>query len=184
MARAAQQQASNAANTAGSTAGTLTSEGQAIQSNLTPQLYAETTASHSMDPIQQNELLTAAGAGAGGATGAFQGQAELEAARTGQGGPSTALMDSLARGRQQALASASEGIAAKDTEGALANKQTAISELGQMGEADTGDALKAMGLQSQDINTEVEAGKSGWFQNLTGLMGALKGGTNGPASYL
>lgn len=178
MARAAQAQATNAANTAGSMGGSLQSEGQAIQSSLTPKLLAETTASHSMDPTQLNELLTAAGAGTGGATAGLEGRAELESSASRNTGNLTAMQDSLAQGRQKSLASANEGIAAQDVQGALANKQTALGELGQMGQADTSDALKAMGLQGQDINTEIEAGKSGWFQNLTGMISALKPGAS------
>lgn len=173
--RSAQSQAKNAANTAGSTSGSLMGEGQAIQSNLTPMLTGELTAEHSLDPTQLNEMMTYADAGTGGATSAFTGQAELEAARTGQGGPSSSLLDSLARGKQQAAAKTSEGVAAQDVEGALKNRQIAAQQLGQMGEADTSDALKAMGLQAQDIGEEVQAGNSGWFQNMTGLMKSLSG---------
>jgi hypothetical protein len=42
-----------------------------------------------------------------------------------------------------------------------------------MADASTEAALKAMGIQTQDINAEIEAGKSGWFQNMTGLISAL-----------
>src|SRR5580700_6138861 len=66
--RKAQQQASNNVNTANQLQGTYEGQAQAIDSKLTPQLQAETTAQHSMSPTQINELLTAAGAGAGGAT--------------------------------------------------------------------------------------------------------------------
>jgi hypothetical protein len=175
MARAAQAQASQAQNTAAQTGGSLLSQGQAIQSNLVPQLTAETTADHSMDPNQINSILTAANAGAGGATAGLEGRAELESAATRQGGPSSAMMDSLARGQQQTAAKASEGVAAQDVKGALQNRQTAFNQLGQMGQADTSDALKAMGLQTGDVNAETTAGSQGWMQNLTGMMAALRG---------
>jgi len=35
--------------------------------------------------------------------------------------------------------------------------------------------LKAMGIQTGDINAQLEAGKSGWFQNLTGGLNAVTG---------
>ena len=184
MARAAQSQASQAQNTAAQTGGSLLSQGQAIQSNLVPQLTAETTADHSMDPNQINSILTAANAGAGGATSGLEGKAELESAATRNTGDMSAVLDSLARGKQQSMAKASEGVAAQDVEGALKNRQTAFSELGQMGQADTSDALKAMGLQSSDINAETAAGSQGWMQNLTGLMSALSGAKKGPMSYV
>jgi hypothetical protein len=34
---------------------------------------------------------------------------------------------------------------------------------------DTDAMLKAMGIQTGDINAQTEAGKSGWFQNLNAL---------------
>lgn len=176
--RQAQSQANNNINTANQMQGTYEGEGQAIQSKLTPQLEAETTAQHSMSPTQINELLTAAGAGAGGATGAFNEQGALNAARTRNTGGLTSALDANARGRQQALASASEGIAAQDVEGALANKQSAFGQLGAMGQADTSAALGSLGLSNQGIEQEVNAGKSGWFQNLTGLMGSLAQGAS------
>lgn len=179
--RAAQAQAKSVAGAAGTMQGQLEGEGQAIQSKLTPQLEAELTASHSMNPTQINELLTAAGAGAGGATGAFNEQASLDAARTRNTGGLTASLDSAARGRQQALAKASEGIGAMDVQGALANKQSALSQLGQMGQADTSGALSALGLQDQAIGTEVQAGKSGWFQNMTGMIDSLSGAAKAAA---
>jgi hypothetical protein len=182
--RAAQSQASTAANTASSTGAGLESEGQAIQSSVVPKLEAETTAQHSMSPDQLNQLLTAAGAGAGGATGALEGRAELESASTHNSAALPATLDSLARGKQKALASANEGIAAEDVSGALANRQAALGQLGQMGETDTSDALKSMGLQTADINAETEAGKSGWMQNLTNLVGAVSGAKKGPMSYV
>lgn len=185
MARAAQSQANQAQQTAGAQASQLFGEGQSIQSNLVPQLTAETTAAHSMSPDQLNELLTAAGAGTGGALGAYQGQAELEQARTGQGGPQfSAALDQMQRQRGQQLAKGAEGIAAEDVQGALANKQTAFKELGALSGQNTDAALKAMGIQTEDIGQEIQAGKSGWFQNLTGLMGSLGGAKQGPLSYV
>ena len=182
--RAAQAQAKNVAGTAGTEQGQLFGEGQAIQSQLTPFLTRELTAQHSMSPTQINELLTAAGAGAGGATGAFTGQAELESARTRNTGGLTASLDAMARGRQQALAKGSEGIAAEDVQGALANRQAAAGELGEMGRADTSQALQALGLQNQAIGEEIQAGQSGWFQNLTGMIGALGKAAQGAGSVM
>ena len=180
--RAAQQQAKQNVNTANQMQGTYEGEGQAIQSALTPKLLAETTASHSMNPNQLNELLTYAGAGAGGATGAFNEQGALNAARTRNTGGLTSSLDAASRGRQQALAKASEGIAAADVGGALANKQTALGELGEMGRADTSAAMGALGLSNEAIGQEVNAGKSGWFQNMTDMIraiGSLAGGMGG-----
>jgi hypothetical protein len=182
--RSAQKQASNAETTAGQTGANLMSEGQAIGSNLVPQLTRDVNAQHVMTPEQRNEMLTAAGAGAGGATGATGAEAELESARTGQGAGLTPTLAALNRNRGQQLAKASEGIASEDVGGALQRQEEARQQLGGLYATNTGDALKAMGIQTGDINAETEAGKSGWFQNMTSLMEALKpGGKMGQFSF-
>lgn len=182
--RAAQTQATNAGEEAQGVAGTEQAEAQGIQGTLTPTLEGWLTAQHSMSPTQLNEMLTFAGAGTGGATGALGERTELEAARTGNTAGFQSSLDAMAQNRQQALAKASEGIAAQDVQGALARQQMAAGELGKEGEVDTSAALKAMGLQTEDINAEVEAGKSGWFQNMTGLIKSLQGaGASGGSAF-
>ena len=177
--RAAQSQAANAASAAGTQAGQYESSAQAQQANLMPFLTKRLNAEHAYSPDQLNELLTAAGAGAGGATAGLTGQAELEAARTGNSAASTAALDAMARSRQQAGASQSEGVAAQDVEGARQNQQAAAGQLGSLYGVNTDAALKAMGIQNQDINTEIEAGKSGWLQNMTGMISALGNAASG-----
>lgn len=173
--RAAQKSFSNAATTAGATGGLELGEGQAVQSNLTPFLTGELTAQHSMTPEMQNQLLTEAAAGTGGATGALESKAELTANRTGTGVGATAALEEMQRERGRQLAKTNEGVAAEDVKGALENRQEAAKGLAQLGEADTSAALEAMGLQSKDLAGEVEAGQSGWFQNMTGLISSLRG---------
>lgn len=182
--RSAAGQAKTAAGQAQSTAGTLETEGQAIQSTVVPELTRELQTQHLFAPDQLNEILTAAGAGAGGATAGLTGGAELEAARTRNTAGFAPALDALARQRMQTMAKTSEGVAAEDVTGAIQQRQKALSGLAQYGQADIGDALKAMGLQTQDIGTEIEAGKSGWFQNMTGLISALGGAKKGPLSYV
>ena len=171
--RAAAGQAGQAATQAAQVGGTEFEESQADKGIVRPKLTQWLNAEHLYSPDQLNQLLTAAGAGAGGATAGLTGEAELEGARTRNTGSSSALLDSLARGKQKSMASASEGIAAKDVTGAVQRQGTAAEGLKQMGDADTSAALKAMGIQSQDIQDEIEASKTGWFQNLTSLMKAF-----------
>ena len=182
--RAAQNQANNAQATAGATAGTYETEGQAIQHQVTPWLTRRLTAEHSMSPDQLNQMLSYAGAGAGGATGAYTGENELEAARTRNTGGYQGSLDAMARQRQMSLAKASEGIGAEDVSGALQNQREAAGGLGEMASMDTGAALKAMGIQTGDINAEIEASKTGWFQNMTGLMSSLGQGAAGAGALL
>lgn len=176
--RSLQQQGESAGKTAAQTGANLMSGAQDIRSSLVPQLERDVNAQHVMTPGQLNEFLTNAGAGAGGATGALTGQAELETARTGQGAGLTPALSAMARSRQQALAKGSEGIAAEDVQGALKRQQQARGELAGLYGTDVNGALQSMGLVPKDVEAGAEAGSTGWFQNMTGLIKAL----NNPAS--
>lgn len=173
--RAAQSQANNAATQAGNTAGEFQTSAQSENQSLTPFLQRELGTEHEFSPDQLNQLLTAAGAGTGGATGSLTSQAELEQARTRNSASNAPVLDAVARSAQQQMAKTSEGVAAQDVEGAKQLNQEAAGGLEKMYGVNTDAALKAMGLQNQDIQTEIDASKTGWMQNLTGLLGALNG---------
>ena len=172
--RSLQHQGESAGKTAAQTGANLMSGAQDIRSSLVPQLERDVNAQHVMTPEQLNEMLTNAAAGAGGATGAFTGEGKLEAARTGQGAGLTPALSAMARTRQQALAKGSEGIAAEDVQGALKRQQMARGELAGLYGTDVNGALQSMGLVPKDVEAGAEAGSTGWFQNMTGLIKALK----------
>lgn len=168
--------ASKSANIAGTQAGTLFSEGQGIQSMLLPFLRGELNANHAFTPTQLNELLTSAGAGAGGAAGSLAGEAGLAATRTGNSAATSALLDKIARAKTQGLARANEGIAGEDVAQTLANKQAGAAGLSSLYGADTGDALRAMGVQQEAIKNQIQASDTGgWMRNMLGAGGALSG---------
>lgn len=177
--RAAVKSFQGAANTAGTTAGSLETEAEAEKGPARNWLMQHINAEHEFTPDQLNTQLTAIGAGAGGATSAFTGQGELEAARTNQGAGLTPALSQMARTRQQALARGSEGVAAQDVRGAVSEQQRAAQGLAQLGETSSAQALQAMGLQTKDIQGEVTAGQSGWFQNLTDFMKSAGGAAGG-----
>jgi hypothetical protein len=198
MARAAQAMAQGQAETAGARAGTLFGEGQAAQAQLFPLLTGALHAQHALTPTQQNELLTYAGAGAGGATGAFTGEESLNAARTRNTAGYQAALDRAQLGRQQALARASEGIGAEDVNLTEQNRQRAAAGLANLYGVDTGGALKSMGIGAEDTKNMIAAGQSGWFQDLMKMVstgaqaykdiatagaGGGGGGGSAPAGY-
>lgn len=169
-------QARSLANTAGTEGATLFGEGQGIQAQLLPFLRGELTASHAFSPTQLNEMLTAASAGGGGAASSLGGEAELYGARTGNTAAVPALLDKIARAKTQGLAKASEGIAAEDVNMTERNRQAGAAGLANLYGQDTGEALKAMGLQNEAINSEVKAANTGgWFRNLTDTLSSLSG---------
>lgn len=155
------------ANTA---AGTFGQEAQTGESQLLPFYSQEMRAEHSMDPTQINEQLTMMGAGTGGALGATEGEAQQEAARTRNASGFSKSLDEAARDRQKAAAGLSEGVAGADVAGALKLRQEGAAGLQNLTGMNTEAQLKAMGQSAEDAMNEVQAGQSGWYQNL--LQGA------------
>jgi len=181
MARAAQSQATTAANTAGTTAAQYGADASGTYSQLNPFLTSELRNPTGYSQPQLTSMLSAAQGGAGGATSGITGQANLEAARTRNGAGFGSALDAAARSRQQAAAGSSEGIAADNAQLQQKEQQSAVSGLTGLYGANTDAMMKALGLQNQDINTEVDAGKSGWLQNATGVLSAVGGAVNGLA---
>jgi hypothetical protein len=119
------------------------------------------------------EMLTAALGGAGGASAAIEGGESL-AAKRGTTGENTAMLDEVARQRLKAGASASEGIAAENVKAKLDQQKAAADDLSRRYGIDVSAQLGQEKAQTEDINAQVEAGKSGWFQN---LMQGIQTGT-------
>ena len=87
------------------------------------------------------------------------------------------------------MGQAGADVASADVMGAKQLNQAGAAGMAGLYNTDTDAMLKAMGIQTGDINAQTEAGKSGWFQNLTqgidagaNLISALKkpfGGNQG-----
>jgi hypothetical protein len=181
--------ASNAAKTAAGQLGTegssLFGEGQAIQAQLLPFLRGEMTTSHAFTPTQLNEMLTAAGAGAGGGASSAAGEAQLNAARTGNSAGYSALLDKIQRAKTQGLAKANEGIAGQDVADTLKLHQEGAAGMGNLYGVDTGEAMKAMGIQQQAIENQLKASsQGGWLSNLSGVAANFGKAASGAADLL
>jgi hypothetical protein len=179
--RSAQASANSGASTAASTAAGLNANAGAIGSSITPFLTQEMLHPQGYSQQDLTSQLDAAQAGAGGATGGITGQANLQAARTRNSSGFTGALDDAARQRDKAAASSSEGIAANDADLKQKQQQEGAAGLQGLQATDQGDALKSMGIQTGDINASVDAGKSGWLQNATGIINTLSGAATGAA---
>jgi hypothetical protein len=78
------------------------------------------------------------------------------------------------------------GVGAQDVAGAKELNQAGAAGMQGLFGTDVASQLKAMGIQNEDINTQIKAGQSGWYQNLlgginaaSGLIKALKSGGGG-----
>lgn len=177
--RQLQQDATNAAGTAATTAAGLGNTAAQEGAVLNPFANREMHAEHAFDPTQINELLTAAGASNGAITGAADTAMQRQAATTGNASAATKSLEELARDRMKGNASASEQVAGQDVLGAnQLHQQGAGLEAGLYGENLKGQ-LAAMGQESSDINAATQANQTGWMQQAEGLAktgaGIVKG---------
>lgn len=170
--RQAQQQASDAYNQANNTSARLGSDAAAREAQITPFLTQEMLHPQGIGQAGIGAETGAALGGAGGAASGFTGQAVQRAAASRNAGGFQAALDSAARERMKAAGNASEGIQAGNEQEKLLQQQAGERGLQSEFGTDTSGMLNAMNQEHEDINSEIEAGKSGWLQNATGLIGA------------
>lgn len=166
--RSAQNQAGAATTTAASTGGQYGSQASQANASIQPTLQSEINNPTGFTPQETNNQLVAGEQGAGGANAGVVGNAGLNATRTRNSGSLAAVMDSAAQRRGQTLSQNALGVQNESANLAQKKQQSALgTEAGLYG-TDVNAQLKAMGLEPEDINANVNAGKSGYFQNLFG----------------
>ena len=159
-----------AADTAGTVAGQHGSDASTEGAQLNPFLTQEMRATHGFTPGQTNEMLTAAEAGGGGATGGLEGELNANAARTGNATGVGKSLDEMARDRSKAAAGASEGIAAQDVMGAKTLNQEGEKGMEGLYGTNVSGQLGAMKEQGSDLQAAASMDQ-GWLKPLTGLIG-------------
>lgn len=180
--RSAQRQGSQAFNLANNTANQANANAQGERSQLVPQLEREMENPSGFTPEELNNMTVASQQGAGGALSSLKGDAESRMARTrNSAGYSTAL-DEAAREKMRTESQNNLNVQNANARLAQEKQQRAESQLGDIYGTDVRETLGAQGLMPEDINAEVNAGKSGWFQNMTDLITTLGKGAAGLAS--
>lgn len=173
--RSAADQASKAANDASNTATQYGSAASNVNSQLFPFLTRELNSPQGYTQQQQTAQLGNAMAGTGGATAGINTEANLASARNRNSGGFSGALDQAAREQEKNLAGAAEGIASKNAALQQTQQQGAAEGLSHLYGMDTQAQMRAMGIVPEDVNAEVNANKSGWFQNLTGLLASING---------
>jgi hypothetical protein len=113
---------------------------------------------------------SAALAGGGGAASGLTGGANQRAAVSHNAGGVDAALDSVARERMKAAGQASEGIQAQNENLKETQRQAGAAGLGKMYGVDTQGMLESQGQEANDINSQVNAGNSGWLQNTMNIL--------------
>jgi hypothetical protein len=180
--RAAQSQATNLANNAAGTSAGYGTDAVNIGSTLTPFLTRELNNPQGISQPDQTAMLSAAEGGAGGVAGGLQTGLDQRAAATGNASGFAGAADDIARERMKAAAGESSAIAAKNAGVKEEQRQAAASGLRGMYGTDVSAQLGAMGVQNNAINTSVNAGSHGWFQNMTNLIASIRGGGMSPGA--
>ena len=167
----------NQANQAGTVAGQFGSQAGTEGAQLNPFFTQEMRAQHGLTPGQQNEMLTASEAGAGGALGGLGAGIQNNAARTGNATGVGKTLDEMARDRSKAAAGASEGIAAQDVGLAKQEQQQGAAGMAGLYSTNTAGQLNAMKQQSGDISAAANMTQSP-FADLANVaqLGASIGG--------
>jgi hypothetical protein len=159
-----------------------TAAGEGAQ--LNPFFSQEMRAQHSLTPDQENEMLTAADAGAGGAFGGAEGQINRDAARTGNATTVTKSLDEMARDKAKIAAGTSEGIAAQDVAGAKQLNQEGAAGMQGLYGTNVGAQLGTMKQSAEDLKgletaqTQAPSWLTG-LKNITGAVGDITSMTSG-----
>ena len=167
----------NQANQAGTVAGQFGSQAGTEGAALNPFFTQEMKAQHGLTPGQQNEMLTASEAGAGGALGGLGAGIQNNAARTGNATGVGKTLDEMARDRSKAAAGSSEAIAAQDVGMAKQANQQGAAGMQGLYNTNVGGQLSAMKQQGSDLSAAANMTASPFadLANVAGL-GASVGG--------
>lgn len=171
--RAAQSEAKNAQAQAGTNASGYGATAAGIGSTIIPTLERDVNNAPGLTPTQKNAELVAGEQGAGGATAGVVGQAGLNALRTRNTGATSSVLDDAMRRKAQILSGNALGVEKQNTNLQQQQRAQGLQGLEGLYGTDVGAQLKSMGIQDQDINSQIEAGKSGWAQNLEGGLDTL-----------
>lgn len=177
--RAMQQQAAQAGKQATQTAGQYGATAGQVGGFLMPQLEKFATAPPGYSPMDEANMQTQALLSGASDSGAARQEATLRGARTGNlasvPGQNAAITEAAARGTGGML----QNILAKNAELKAQQQRQAQQELGGLyGTAERGQ-IGAESLVPEDVKAGVEAGKSGWLQNMINVMKVVNslGGT-------
>ena len=166
--------ATNTAQGATNTGGTLATNAQSINSVVTPELKQMATNPTGIAPTDLNAEKVGAAQTAGAATAAGNEAATLRAERSGNTAGTAVAEDANARNRAKILADTNLGITAKNADVKQQQQGNALKELGNLygtnvsgSNAATGNAISAEKLEAQS---------PAWLTDLNQGMGMAENG--------
>jgi|GEM_PF-2449669 len=158
---------------AGETGATAGSEAAVDRSSVIPGLVRDVNNPTGFTPEQQNNMLVKQQEAAGGGNAAVTGEGRLAALRTRTAGGFAPALAEAARSKGRTLATGALDVANRNAELEQQKQAQARQQLLGLYGVDTSNMLKSMGLQSQDLQDQLAAGRQGWLQNTEGVLGTL-----------
>src|ERR1700722_16582488 len=125
---------------------------------------------------------TAAEQSAGGAEGSAVGQGNREAAANRNSGSFAPALDEASRAAGRNFSADALSVQNKNADLKQKQRQEGISGLSGLQGEQNSDILGSIGLENQSTNSLVNAGNSGWFQNMMALMKQFGGSGSLPQS--
>lgn len=175
MARQAQNNAQKTYTAASDLTGGSQSNANSLYNNLFGQYSNQATNPVGFTPTEKADMTTASEQSAGGALGAATGKGAQYAAANKNSGSFAPVLDESARNAMRTLSNNSLKVNNEDAMLKEAHRQQGLEGENRLFNTENNDVLSSLGLQTNANNSLIDAGKSGWFQNMLGMMNALQG---------
>jgi hypothetical protein len=171
--RGATTQAKNLGGQAAGVAGQSQANSNQLYSSVVPGLIRQAQTPQGLTAGQLNTATTASQEAAGGANAAQTGEGRLAALRTRTAGGYPAALDEAARAKGRTLATNAQDLQLTNAKLGLQRQSDAQRQLEGLYGVNNNSMLSAMGLQNQDLQTQLKAGQQGWLQDTQGILGTV-----------
>lgn len=186
--RGAVSQAKSQGKAAAGVSGNAGAEADVDRSSVIPGLIRDVNNPVGFTPQQQNDMLVKQQEAAGGGNAAATGEGKLAAIRTRTAGGFAPALAEAARAKGRTLATGALGVANENAQLQQQKQQQARNQLLGLYGTDTSNMLKGMGLQAEDLQDQLAAGRQGWLQNTEGVLNTIgnlgKNASAGPLKYI
>src|SRR6266436_3264444 len=171
--RGAVQQAKTQGKTAEGQVGKAGSEADVERGAVIPGLIRDVNNPQGFTPEQQNNMLVKQQEAVGGGNAAITGEGRLAALRSRTAGGFAPALAEAARAKGRTLATGALDVANRNAELQQQKQAQARAQLLGLYGTDTSNMFRGMGLQAEDLQNQLAAGKQGWLQNSLDTINTL-----------
>lgn len=156
----------------------------ALFNTLSPIFSQEATNPQGFAPKDLAAMNTASSQSVGGSTAGAVGQGNLEASRTRNSAGYAPALDESVKSGERTLSNNALNVQGKNAMLKETQRQSGIEGMQGLESGQQTQLMQSLGLANGAIQSGTQAGKSGWFQNMLGLIEALspKGSTSNGGS--